>query len=237
MDGNFIVVGNIGNDLEAFEKRVPEFLNYSPTLMLVTGNVAGGSDESYRKAYGVLERVHKRYGLAVEVTPGEGDRVDGKLPETYRGYFGEPKASFLWNGLKFITVDSSSGSIDSKQLEFLEKQLIVPSFVFTHFPPDQGLWKFEALKSGTDSFLGVLAERANLVLGCFFGRIKTFHQEKLTANGMILNFPAFVVGNTGTEAFEISQFGYSRPGKYGGLAVMMKNGRPTFEPIFPEVKV
>lgn len=240
MDGSFVVVGEIGSkpgSLDRFEKMVPDLLKYNPTLMLVTGGlVEDGTDQNYRQVYAVLERINKRYGVAVEVTPGASDRHGDKLPDTYRGYFGEPTASFTWNGIKFITLDSSSGKLENKQLEFLEKHLTVPSFIFTHFPPAEGLWKFDGLKEGTERLLSILAERANLIQGCFFGHLKACHQETLTSAGMVLTFPAYVVGNAGVESFEISKFGYSRAGKMGGLAGLMRGGgAPVFESIEVEV--
>jgi hypothetical protein len=231
MDGSFVIVGNIAGKLAEFEKLVPDLLKYSPQLMLVTGNITeDGTDESYRKSYAALSQVYKRYGVAIEVTPGSKDRYNDKLPDTYSAYFGEPTATFTALGTRFITLDSSSGVLGNKQLEFLEKNLTTNSFIFTHYPPSVGLWAFESMKEGSPRFLSILAERAHLVKGCFFGGIKTLHQEKLASEGMMLNVPAWVVGNGG-EAFEISKFGYSRPGKCGGLAVMVRSGQVSFEAI------
>jgi hypothetical protein len=237
MDSSFVVVGDIGSKegaIEKFEKAVPDLLRYNPTLMVVLGNmVPEGTDRAYLKAYEALEAVNRRYGVAVEATPGSTDLLAGVLPETYRAFFGEPTASFMWGGVKFITLDTSAGKIEAKQIEFLEKHLTTPSFIFTHYPPAVGEWAFDALTEGTEALLAALGERSNLVLGCFFGHIKTFDQGQLTTEGLILNFPAFVVGN-GVEAFEVGKFGYSRPGRTGGLSVTLRNGKPTFEPVYTE---
>lgn len=231
-DFNFVVFGDIGlqvGGLTAFEQAVQKSLSYSPSLILVCGNlVPEGTEQNYRDLYTCLERVNKRYGVPIEVTPGNADRLKGVLPETYRYYFGEGNASFTLNGVKFISLDSSSGKLDVSQLQFLEKHLTVPSFIFTHYPPALGLWKFDALLEGTEGFLERLADRSNLVLGCFFGHIHAFSKEEVLVSGQITNIPAYVVGNC-NQSYVVTENGYSRPDVTGGLVVMYKSGVPTFE--------
>lgn len=235
MNFNFVVVGDIGTaegGLDKFEQRLPALLEYSPQIMLVCGGlVPASTDDNYRRTYAFLERVNKKYGLPIEVTPGATERLNGKLSDNFTYYFGEPNASFTLNGVRFITIDSSSGTVTEKETGFLDRHLSCPSFVFTHWPPKIGMWSFGGLDKGTEDLVEVLVNKSSFVLGAFFGNIKACSREQVVQDGMVSGVPAWVVGNGGTESYELSKFGYSRPGALGGLAVMVRGGEVTFEPV------
>jgi len=123
---NFLVVGDIGcrdGGLARFKKLVPHMLISGPSLMLVLGDMMWtGNTESYKEVYDCLSGLHRRYAMPIEVSPGNHELLPGKdgsrtLPDDYRNYFGEPTSAFMFNGVKFISLDSSSLSISDKDLD------------------------------------------------------------------------------------------------------------------------
>jgi hypothetical protein len=233
MDFNFVVVGNIvGSDgsYDKFEALWPKIVSKNPKLLAVLGDIStDGSPDSIDAAYEKLHTFNSRFGIPVEVTPGESELIDGEVPDWYRHYFGEPMASFKVEGVNFISLNSGSKKLSSKQLDFLSRQLTSPSFVLSYCPPSAGFWSLDALQEGAEEFLSVLTEKSPFVIGAVFSCVRSAGREELVDQGMVLETPAFLVGNSGGESYEIGKFGYSKPMPNSALLLTVRRGQLDYE--------
>ena len=232
-DFTFAVVGDIGcrpGGLDAFEALMPTIASHNPALLLITGNMMqGGTPGHYSKLITFLKAINRRYALPIETTPGPHDTVNGVLPADYEKLLGVNNGAFSFSGVKFISVDSSTGGVSAESLESMRRHLSTPAFVMTNTPPAVGPWEFKGMSTGTEGFLEVLKDSQATALGCFFGRVHAYTRQALSG------VPSFTVGHSGAEAFQLTKHGYSRPASKGALIVTMRGSVPHFQPIYSMV--
>jgi len=229
-DFTFVVVGDIGcrpGGYDRFRQFMPIIASHNPSLMLIVGDMMqGGTPGHYTELMALLKDINRKYALPIETTPGNHDTVDGALPLDYESQLGVKNGSFTFEGVRFVSVDSSSGTISLKSLESMRRNLSMPAFLMTHMPPAVGTWAFRGMKSGSQEFLEVLKDCSSTIMAAFFGHIHAYSSHTL------VGVPSFTVGCSGAESFQLTKHGYTRPSQQGALLVHMRQGRPSFEPIY-----
>jgi len=174
---SFAVVGDSQGRNEVWDKVMDAINAARPQFLLHCGDmVVSGTGQQYDDFVSRARRLRMPW----YAVPGNHD-VKGEGRATYaRLIRKDAYYSFVQKGYRFIALDSSSGSIDAAQADWLRRELATPEpkFVFMHIP------LFDPRPGGDHCFLdsGQAAElhqmfRASRVLAVFSGHVHVFAQE------------------------------------------------------------
>jgi glycosyltransferase involved in cell wall biosynthesis len=118
---SFVVLGNIRNSIDIFERKIIEKVNSDPTVSFVisTGNaVLNGSEDKYR----ILNRSLEKLDVPIILTAGENE-VSRNGDEKFYKHFGPFYFSFEHNGSYFIFLDTTGKTSYQWQMAWLENEL------------------------------------------------------------------------------------------------------------------
>ena len=173
---SFAVVGDSQGRNEVWD-RVIDAVNASrPQFVLHCGDmVASGTSQQYDDFVGRARKLRMPWYavLGNHDVKGDGKAVYARLVRKDAYY------SFVQKGYRFIGLDSSSGSLDATQIDWLRRELQAPEpkFVFMHIP------LFDPMPGGDHCFLdtGQAAELHKMfstsrVLAVFSGHVHVFAQ-------------------------------------------------------------
>ena len=174
---SFAVVGDSQGRNEVWDKVTDAINAARPQFLLHCGDmVASGTDQQYDDFVGRARKLRMPWYavLGNHDVKGDGRATYARLIRKDAYY------SFVQKGYRFIALDSSSGSIDAAQIDWLRRELSTPGpkFVFMHIP------LFDPRPGGDHCFLDSTqaAElhqmfRASRVLAVFSGHVHLFAQE------------------------------------------------------------
>jgi glycosyltransferase involved in cell wall biosynthesis len=118
---SFVVLGNIRNSIDIFERKIIEKINRDSNVSFVisTGNaVLNGSEDKYR----ILNRSLEKLDVPIILTVGENE-VSRNGDEKFYKHFGPFYFSFEHNGSYFIFLDTTGKTSYQWQMAWLENEL------------------------------------------------------------------------------------------------------------------
>jgi hypothetical protein len=133
---SFVVMGDSRNSIETFNKLMMKINNEDSLFSINLGDFIINGDAFQYKFY--INQIGKLDKPSLNAVGNhEIRKANGR--ENYKKYFGEYYYSFIIGNTYFIVLDNADYTIDSKQMEWLKKELSKSKnykyrFVFAHVP-------------------------------------------------------------------------------------------------------